>query len=137
MRTLFTFTVFILLVVAAKAQSLPELIPYCENGKWGYVNQKNEIVIPAQWWQAYFFNGDRAYVHLIYDKFPGNIFCIINKKGDYIVPPERRWNGIFDGWENTTMNSCDTNGLCGLIDTNNNELIPRKWQSSPGITWGN
>ncbi|HZU37703.1 MAG TPA: WG repeat-containing protein [Gemmataceae bacterium] len=38
-------------------------MPFCEHGKWGYMDARGRIAIPARFEKAYDFSGGRGYVH--------------------------------------------------------------------------
>lgn len=68
-----------------------ELIPVCENGKWGYINSKGEWVIKPQFFlndsklggeSISFFSEGLARV-----KSANGLFGFINAKGDFVIPP--------------------------------------------------
>ncbi len=111
------------------AQQLPDLIPYNNNNHWGYADTNGNVIIPAQWSQASFFIGDRARVGIGESQnYSYSCIATINKAGNYIIPPSRHWSGAYIGWS-SQLNSFDSTGLWGLIDTNNNLIIPYQWQA--------
>jgi hypothetical protein len=112
------------------AQTLPDLIPYNDNNKWGYADTNGKVVIPARWQQVFFFDGDRAIVSLN-DASNGNAtYCTINRTGNYIITPSRNWTINWNTTNNwgSALNTTDSMGRLGLIDSNNNLLIPYEWE---------
>ena len=71
-----------------------DLAMFYENGKWGYINKKGKIVIPATFDEVGPFSEGFARVH-IGDWLDGKE-GFINKKGKFVVP------AIFDWVENVT-----------------------------------
>ena len=108
-------------VYDAVAQPMPEMIPYNKEGRWGYSDSLGKLVIAPQWDSAGFFVDGRALVKVKNSK--QTAFCIINERGDYIVPPSRNWNGKWAGKSGAELNAHDSNGRWGMIDTNNHELV--------------
>lgn len=114
---------------SAKAQPLPALIPYNSGDKWGYADTNGNIIIAPQWDNANFFIGDKAMVGIQDRSGKSNniIYCLINRKGEYIIPPSRHWTGEYTGWRGQLNANTDIFHW-GMIDTNNRELIPFDWQ---------
>gem|GEM_PF-6878026 len=112
------------------AQGLPRYIPYTKEGKWGYCDTTGHVVIKAQWDSAGFFVGGRAIVKK--EKGNNNSYCIINEKAQYLIPPERNWNGTWPGKSGADLNARNEAGLWGIIDTNNNELIHFEYDAPAG-----
>lgn len=109
------------------AQPLPDLIPYNGGKSWGFADTNGNVRIAAQWSKVEFFKGNTAKVTL------ANFhYGLIDRAGNYIIPPSRHWNGIWDGAEKTQLNSKDSNGKYGLIDTQNHVLIPYEWDGPGG-----
>ena len=115
----------LLMVQTGIAQPLPALIPYNDGEKWGYADTNGKVKIAPGWEKVAFFKGHKAKVTIA-----NNHFSLIDTSGAYIIPPSRHWNGDWNGPENTALNSRDSNGLYGLIDTNNQVLIPFEWDGS-------
>ncbi len=132
----------------AICQRYPSHIPYYDNGKWGYCDSNKKVLIAPQWDDVEFFRNGRAKVGFREHAFDGNRHsCIIDTKGNYIIPPERYWTGV-EIWEQldakrTTFkspsqtsyehilqsrflrNAIDTSlKTFGIIDANNNIIIP-------------
>jgi len=128
MRSLYIIPCFVFSFLACTARPLPSLIPYCDGPKWGYADTNGKIVIAPQWDGANFFSGNRAIVFI--SKGNGSrTQCLIDRTGTYIIPPERQWTGTYIGWQGD-LNFTDGNGHWGMIDTNNNVLIPPVWSSA-------
>lgn len=129
MLRLFCLLVFISCLCAANAQPLPALIPYNSGDKWGYVDTNGNIIIAPQWDKANFFIGDKAMVGIQDRSGRSNniIYCLIDKKGNYVIPPSRHWTGEYNGWAGPLNANTDIFHW-GMIDTNNRELIPFEWQ---------
>jgi hypothetical protein len=129
MRQLFVIACFLLISLALKAQPLPDLVPYKDTNGWGYMDTTGKVVIPGKWEEAWFFRGDRAMVKMTCKPVYGKpyCYCTINRKGEYIITPDRNWTGFYNGWAASIMNTCDSNGNWGLIDTDNHLLIPNLW----------
>lgn len=91
---------FLACSTVASARKLPALIPYEDNGLWGYCDAEGHVVITPQWEKANFFNNGKA---LVFYPTTGRdkIFCTVDTKGSYIIPPERHWNGEWNGLEST------------------------------------
>lgn len=109
----------------------PALIPYLDSDKWGYADTNGNVVINPQWNAAQFFKGDKATVFLRTEKEGRNEFtnCLIDRRGNYIIPPSRNWQIAYNstgGWSDQ-LNTTDENGKWGLIDSNNNLLLPYEW----------
>ncbi len=130
MRQLFFFLFTLFCAAQSTAKPLPALIPYRDGDKWGYCDTTGVVKITPQWDEADFFCGKKAVV-TIYPNAPLKtwpVFCLIDDKGNYIIPPSRHWNRAWVGWQKTLLNAHDSNGRYGLIDTNNNVLIPFEYE---------
>ncbi len=129
MRRLYSLLLIILCSFTVNGQSLPALIPYNSGDKWGYADTNGNIIIAPQWDKANFFIGDKAMVGIQDRSGRSNniIYCLIDRKGDYIIPPSRHWTGEYTGWSGQLNANTDVFHW-GMIDTNNRELIPFDWQ---------
>ncbi len=128
------FTFLLLLNAGSTHAQMPALIPYYDGKLWGYANTNHEVVIKPQWDSAGFFVDGRALVLVKKEK---NIAtCIVNGRGEYIVPPERNWNGEWKGKSFQRLNAFDDYGRWGLVDTNNNLLINFEYDKPPGPYFG-
>lgn len=114
--------------VCCFAQSrYPDLIPYYDNGKWGYCDSNKQILIEPGWDNAEFFSNGKARVKL------GHIVSLIDNSGEYIIPPSRGWNGSPYTY---FFNARDTaNKKTGIIDTNNNVVIPIVYDINSSSKW--
>lgn len=103
---------------------LPSLVPYYDMGKWGYADAGGRVLIKPQWDAAGFFNNGKAKVTFINRNGP-DVYCIIDTKGNYVIPPSRHWNGeLYTTWQGAGYNAQGQNGKYGIIDINNKEVIP-------------
>lgn len=119
---LYVLLAIILFPLALWAQSLPELIPYEYEGKYGYADTNGRMIISPQWDYAGLFAGGKAIVKQTDTVTRAAIYCIIDSKGNYIIPPSRRWNGLYN--QRDIVNAKDENGHPILIDTNNHVIRP-------------
>ena len=119
---LYVLLAIILFPLDLWAQSLPELIPYEYKGKYGYADTNGRMIISPQWEYAGLFAGDKAIVRQTDTVTRAAIYCIIDSKGNYIIPPSRRWNGLYN--QRDIVNAKDENGHPILIDTNNHIIRP-------------
>ncbi len=62
-------------------QYISELYPYEENGKWGYINEIDEIAIPATFDAVSLFSQELATVR------QGNRWGFIDKNGKFVIRP--------------------------------------------------
>lgn len=107
----------------AMAQLSHQLFPYRDGDKWGYCNRDGKVMIPPQWDRADPFGHFSARVKV------GNsrqgYYCLIDEKGEYIIPPELHWTGYWNiSSSGDVMNINDSNGHVGRVDTNGNIIIP-------------
>ena len=79
----------IFLMLSCSASAEVYLYPIRENGKWGYMNQQGEIIIPAQWQYAEPFHHGVAVVSNRDDALlPQDDLCgLIDSKGNYLLEP--------------------------------------------------
>lgn len=112
-----------LCAVSTYAQPLPALIPYYNGAAWGYCDSNKKIKIQPQWYEAGLFYDGRAIVKA--GRKDSFTHALINAKGEYIIPPERRWNGeLATPPQVLQLNARNAAGKWGLIDSVNNVLIP-------------
>jgi len=129
MTRLFLFICCFGVASLLRAQSLPDLIPYQDSTLWGYADTNGNVVVRPQWLAVSFFNGNRAKVRSdTFSKGSPQHYSIIDKQGNYILPPSRRWNGGYTGWS-SMLNCSNEYGQWGLVDTNNNLLINCEWDA--------
>lgn len=70
-------------------QSFAQLIPFRVNQQYGYINPKNELVIPAKFDYTDFFQGEMAFV------LKDSNYYGINSKGEIITPALKHY-GVFN-----------------------------------------
>ena len=129
MTRLFLFFCCLGVASLLRAQSLPDLIPYQDSTLWGYADTNGNVVIRPQWLAVSFYTGNRAKVRSdTFSKGSPQYYSIIDKQGNYILPPNRRWNGSYTGWQ-SMLNCSNEYGQWGLVDTNNNLLINCEWDA--------
>jgi len=86
-----------------------------DNGKYGYKNSKNEVVVAPRYSEAVSFGEERARVAL------NGHYGFIDVKGKEIIPPKYDYVGLF------FFNGIVTfklNGKFGIVDKNGKELVP-------------
>jgi hypothetical protein len=81
MKTLFHFLLIITSNLIVAQGNLPDLIPYQENGKWGYCDKNMKVLIPCQYDQAWPFYEDRALVINYGTNTPGTEAAFIDPSG--------------------------------------------------------
>src|SRR4030095_9224216 len=74
--------------LGVNAQGSGILVPYREGAKWGYSTTTGKVVIAPRWDAALVFTQGRGIVKI---KNANGTFitCIVNSKGEYIIPPSR------------------------------------------------
>ncbi len=87
------------------------------NGKWGYKNSKNEIVIAPEFDSAGLFYESRAVVSI------GDRFGLIDNFGKKIIET------IYDevAWDNSAFATVELNGQFGVIDRLGTLITPTEW----------
>ncbi len=114
---------FLFAATAINGQSMPLLVPYLNGEKWGFADSNGRVKIKPQWDVVECFANGRAKV-FDYSHTRRRV-CIIDTAGHYIVPPWREWNGTSYNKSNLgSLNARGKNGKWGIIDENNNEIIP-------------
>lgn len=88
-KPLTVITVFILCSHSISAQQLPELIPFNENGLFGYCDSNLNVIITAKYQKVYPFSENRAAVTL------NNLNGYIDNKGNQITPCIYKSNNAF------------------------------------------
>ncbi len=84
-RPLCILAVLLLLLTSALAEEgKPLYAVKDENGLWGYIDCKGNLVIPGKFAEAEDFRGDYALVRQDW----GGLFGIIDAKGEWVLPPE-------------------------------------------------
>lgn len=126
----YPLTILYLLIAIATPAQMPQLIPYNDNGLWGYCDSTGRIVMQPKWEEARAFYHNMAIVREVSEmteekRRNGPDYCLINKHGKYIIPPERHWSGsLAESAVNLRLNSHDNSGKWGYIDTNNRVIVP-------------
>jgi len=69
----------IILISSSLLGQESDLIPYHYQNKWGFINQENVIIIPAQFDSVYVFQDQLAKIKL------KNKYGVLNNKGHYIL----------------------------------------------------
>lgn len=117
MRSWFIILVLLLNVYGAVAQALPDLVPYTDGKLWGYADTNGKVVIEPKWFSADLFSNGKAVVSFKDSGTTKPYFCIINEQGSYIIPPEYKWEGAYNGRHGYgNMNMAD--GRRAVVDTN-------------------
>lgn len=120
------------------AQPLPELIPYVDNGKWGYADTNGNVRIKPQWDKSEMFVDGKAKVWFRVE-YPWHA-ALIDNKGNYIIPPKRNWNGrklhYFAEKKETMRYNAGSKRKLGIIDVDNKEVIPCVYTYHEDDTYG-
>lgn len=98
-------------------QYLNNRIPVKKDGKWGYINRDNEIVIPCQYDYANTFFSNYA------DVKKGNLCGLIDSLGTQIIPFKYEELIALSPWIRAKLN-----GKYGFIDMNDNIKVPFKYE---------
>jgi hypothetical protein len=90
------------------------LKPQKENGRWGYVSQSGEIVVPFKYEAAKKFSEDMAAVRL------RGKWGFVDNTGAEVIPP------VYDGLKNFSngMAAVKSRGKWGFINRAGNEAVP-------------
>ena len=124
-KTLLAFICISANTILAQTQ-LPQLIPYCKDGKWGYCDSLKNIIIPCEYDFVNLFQNDFAVV-----KNCINQEClkgVINTKGKLICPIQ--YDKIEDFNEfGVAKVYCGEN--LGIIDKSGKEIVPCVY--TPGL----
>ncbi len=134
MKTRLVILLITLVSFRSYCQSVPALVPYFDGKYWGYCDNANHVVIKPLWDSVNFFAEGRALVYV--SKGKTRATCIIDERGNYIIPPERNWTGDWKGKKGQQLNAFDSGGIggkWGMIDTNNHVLVPYDYDN-PDIT---
>lgn len=96
-----------------------DLIPAKKNGKWGYINLRNEVVIELAYDEAYFFSDGLAAVVV------GKKTGFINKNGKFIIEPayDFSWNFGSNYSFKNGISAVFVNGKWGFITKKNRIII--------------
>lgn len=90
------------------------LLPVKVDGKWGFINDKAEVVIQPVYNHAVDFKGSYAVIK------KGNLFGVINKSGNEIIPPI--WNAI--QVLSDTLLGVRKDSLWAVIDYTGKQYLP-------------
>lgn len=97
----------------------PKLYPFKgENGKYGYKNDKNEIVVQPQYNEAASFNEERGQVML------NSRYGYVNINGKEVVPPKYDYADLFFFGG---VSKVKLNGKWGIINKEGKELVQPKY----------
>ena len=89
------------------------------NGKWGFVNEKGTLVIPAVFDEAYSFDEGVSRV------VRNDLYGLIDKKGKFIVPCKYKSIGVcLEGF--LSVQDAET-GKEGFIDKTGKIVVPLKY----------
>jgi hypothetical protein len=109
-----------------QAQPLPALIPFRNGDLWGYCDSNKNIKIEPAFASAQAFYNDRAIITLKEGKF--TVYCLIDTKGNYIIPPEYKWTGMMQtGRKHARLNVINPAAQWGLVDTSGKLVIPMRY----------
>lgn len=129
LKLLFVCVAFSILASCSKYQ---DKLPYTEGlaavkigGKWGYVNEKGEIVIAPQFVSAFPFSEGLAYVRI--DRFFNDI-GYINKNGEFVIKPN--FNGGQSFSEGLACVQDEKTGKWGYIDKTGSYVIKPQFEYS-------
>ncbi|MBN8865102.1 MAG: WG repeat-containing protein [Sphingobacteriales bacterium] len=112
--TLITVCIFFAGILSAASQQLK---PFVVNGKWGYRDANDQIIVEPQYDMAFLFEGDMALVIL------NNKRGFIDKTGKLVIPLK------YDGADNFSgdIAQVEINGKWGLLDKSGKEITPVKY----------
>lgn len=75
-----------LVIITVNGQgNVNELIPYCDEGAWGYMNKEKEVIIPAAFDEVHFFDLRLGKQSMARVK-KSNKYGVIDKNGKLIIP---------------------------------------------------
>ncbi len=123
-----SFFVLSLVLFAANGFSQTYLtqIKSTDTKKWGYANQKGEIIIPAQFERCYEFTRDGFAA--IHDK-ESKAFYFINLKGEKLTTQLKGIDGVEEGFSNG-LAAVKTGDKWGYLDTSGKLAIPAKYDDA-------
>lgn len=105
----------LMLIVSCNSQPPSTLIPHrCENGKFGYVDEKGKECIEGKYDYAEEFSEDLAVVQV------GRYFGYIDRKGEIVIPLQYTQAAYF--LQGRALVAKEE--LYGFIDKENREIIP-------------
>ena len=112
--------VILLLITISGCAKTTRLIPYRDGEKWGFCNQKKEIIIPCIYESAKPFNNGLADIEL--DKKHG----LINEKGEIVVPIEHMSLSISGDFIIVDNNYEFSDEGKGVLDLTGKVIVPIK-----------
>lgn len=104
------------------------LIPYKENGRWGYKNAKGQVVIGAQYAAAREFEGDVAFAALE----GSGLYGLIDRYGNWLT--SALWTdarSFSNGWA-----AVEQNGYWGYIDETGRTVVEPQFREAGEYTCG-
>lgn len=106
-----------------------DLIPAKKNGKWGYINLRNETVIDFTYDEAYFFSEGLAAVVV------GKKTGFINKNNKFIIEPvyDFSWNFGGNYYFRNGISAVLLNGKWGFINNKKQVIIPPSYDYVSGF----
>lgn len=111
------FIIIVLINLGINAQPIPEQIPVYKNGRWGFCDTSNKVVIPCIYLRVQPFVNGYA---LVMDTFAK--WGIVNKKNVEILPCQYdAIEGFRSGFARVNLN-----GMFGFINTQLKEAVPLK-----------
>lgn len=109
--------IFIFISIKIFSQPVPERIPVYKNGRWGFCDTSDKIIIPCIYLRVQPFVNDYA---LVMDTFAK--WGIVNKKGIEVLSCQYdAIEGFRSGFARINMN-----GMYGFINTRLKEAVPMK-----------
>jgi len=110
------------IITACNRSKQPALFIISDNGKYGYINQKGEVVIPAAYAGAGDFSEGLAAVR------KDGLYGYINTSGEYVIPPKYEYalafnEGMAKVYDHGTITYINTKGET-LFQHNYNEQEP-------------
>lgn len=133
----FSFMIFIILLSSKVLFSQEELlIPYYENGRWGFCDKNKNIIIPCQYQEASFFYNGLAPVVKDYK------YGYIDKKGNVIVPFIYDYAIEFNnGVGRVAVMKSFNKALYAYVNTSGKKIVPVEYEELPefkeGYLWIN
>ncbi|OYU94212.1 MAG: hypothetical protein CFE21_17435 [Bacteroidetes bacterium B1(2017)] len=130
-------------VIAQQKLDLPELIPFKEEGFWGYKNVSGQTIIQAKYEHAPFFTNDKALVDI---RLEGITYCgVIFKTGKPLLPVSFELvQNVYSSRNNgapphpkldqkacayVVMDNTRNSNNKGLLDTYGNEILPPNFET--------
>jgi hypothetical protein len=92
-----------------------------EEGKVGGVNANGEVVIPFEFYDAFYFKDGYSRTHR------DGKYGLIDKTGEYIIPLEYNAMGFYQDGYLAVAYDDDNGRKWGIIDIDGNEIVPIKY----------